>query len=557
MAQNRVDWSDHRISPALYEDMVSVLISRLYANTQRIDGTGGDGGRDVQINLPSGLEIFELKSFIGRMNYARRRQVAKSLVNAAKHSPSAWHLVVPINPNPTELKWFNTLIEKYSFSCDWRGMDWLDGHMADHPSLLRYYIEGSSEEIVSVLRELSKEQAYLAGGVPDAFERIRVLTNRLNELDPHYAFAFFSSPMDGIKVAIVPRYPGAERDRPISVSASFHFPDTESGKAQATALDEAISYGTPATVSGEFISDLSFRGIAGLDGFTAGQLAFGAAIPTTARDMIPEIALRLLDKFGIVRMQLPLRALSRNIGTAGGDVVLTDHSGAIRVKTRLNTTTHQFNLNYHFSTPEKILPAAILPPLRFLLGLSSGLQLVILMSGEPVGPPVSEDKTPSDELLRYERVATELDEIQRKSGIYFPMPASLSIDEFEDIMQARRLLDGETIHTEWESSQMTMPASALDDLHQLFNGETRMLWGRVPYTLTIEGQSYLLGYMLRTQTSARVAETPELSPDTSPNTQISVTFIPGEDATVTMRLLTKEELEAAALEENEPSERNN
>ena len=35
--------------PQKYEGMVSVLLSRLYPDAQRIDGKGGDGGRDVQI----------------------------------------------------------------------------------------------------------------------------------------------------------------------------------------------------------------------------------------------------------------------------------------------------------------------------------------------------------------------------------------------------------------------------------------------------------------------------------------------------------------------------
>jgi len=43
MTQNRINWSDPRISPAVYEDMVAVLISRLHPEAQRIDGSGGDG----------------------------------------------------------------------------------------------------------------------------------------------------------------------------------------------------------------------------------------------------------------------------------------------------------------------------------------------------------------------------------------------------------------------------------------------------------------------------------------------------------------------------------
>src|SRR5215472_14907067 len=138
MTQNRINWSDPRINPTVYEDMVAVLISRLHPEAQRIDGSGGDGGRDVQLPLPTGLEIFELKSFTGRMTPARRRQVEKSLARAAKHEPKAWHLVVPINHNPDELQWFMRITDPYPFECDWLGLDWLDKHIADHRSLPRY-----------------------------------------------------------------------------------------------------------------------------------------------------------------------------------------------------------------------------------------------------------------------------------------------------------------------------------------------------------------------------------------------------------------------------------
>ena len=50
---------------------MSVLLSRLHSNSQRIDGKGGDGGRDVQIfhaGDGSIVDAFELKSFTGRMN---------------------------------------------------------------------------------------------------------------------------------------------------------------------------------------------------------------------------------------------------------------------------------------------------------------------------------------------------------------------------------------------------------------------------------------------------------------------------------------------------------
>ena len=84
--------------------MVSVLIGRLHPESQRIDGSGGDGGRDVQVPTGNGLVIFELKSFTGRMRASRRRQVEASLVRASQHKPAEWRLVVPIDPTPGELE---------------------------------------------------------------------------------------------------------------------------------------------------------------------------------------------------------------------------------------------------------------------------------------------------------------------------------------------------------------------------------------------------------------------------------------------------------------------
>ena len=87
---------------------MSVLLSRL-RQARRVDGSGGDEGRDCYFTDEHGTDAFELKSFTGRMTPARRRQVKKSLARAMQKSPRTWTLVVPIDPTPGEQTWFDSL----------------------------------------------------------------------------------------------------------------------------------------------------------------------------------------------------------------------------------------------------------------------------------------------------------------------------------------------------------------------------------------------------------------------------------------------------------------
>ena len=95
-----IRWDE--LGPQRYEDMVSVLVSRLHPDAQRIDGKGGDGGRDVQVvrgQDSQTTDAFELKSFTGRMTSGRRRQVEHSLKRAATIDPARWSLIVDTEPS--------------------------------------------------------------------------------------------------------------------------------------------------------------------------------------------------------------------------------------------------------------------------------------------------------------------------------------------------------------------------------------------------------------------------------------------------------------------------
>ena len=191
MTSNRVRWED--LESGTYEGMVSVLISRLHPEAQRIDGSGGDGGRDVHMPTDDGLVIFELKSFTGRMNPSRRRQAESSLERASQHEPAAWRLVVPIDPTPGELDWFERLSAGYDFECRWLGKCWLDGEMAHKPEIARYYAHGQRyelQEFLDLLRGIGAEPPPISDGIlRSAAERASGIVDTLNQLDPHYSIS--------------------------------------------------------------------------------------------------------------------------------------------------------------------------------------------------------------------------------------------------------------------------------------------------------------------------------------------------------------------------------
>ncbi|MGB6457621.1 MAG: hypothetical protein WBH47_24375, partial [Streptosporangiaceae bacterium] len=79
----------------------------------------------------------------------------------------------------------------------------------------------------------------------------------------------------------------------------------------------------------------------------------------------------------------------------------------------------------------------------------------------------------------------------------------------------------------------------------LAEGEGQPIWARLPYVLDLEGNEYPVGYVHRTHASARIPDWPVIPADTPPETDVEVTLLPGADDTLTMRLITAEELEAS------------
>jgi hypothetical protein len=310
MAMPRVDFS--RLSPAQYEDMVSVLLSRI-RQAHRVDGSGGDGGLDCYFSDENGTDVYELKSFTGRMNAVRRQQVTRSLQRALEKAPRTWSLVVPIDATPREQEWFGSLASGTATRLTWLGRTWLEEQLAAHPDIGRYFA-GAAEEVIQLLKDIAREDA-LPSDPSGVGLRVIALVARLNEIDPYYAFDFAVAEARTV-ISCRPRYPDALRDRPISFSAQLKLDDATPPGLRA-AIDDFMVYGSAVQIPAENISALSIDMPGGLGEFSGGGIALDGKIAVAGATEARHLVLRV-PPAPPVRHVLLMDILSRSKGPAGG-----------------------------------------------------------------------------------------------------------------------------------------------------------------------------------------------------------------------------------------------
>lgn len=540
-SSNRVHWES--LSRETYEDMVAVLISRLHPDAQRIDGSGGDGGRDVQIPADYGLVIYQLKSLTGRMDRSRRRQVKDSLVAASLHSPAEWFLVVPIDPTPGEKEWFDRLVEPYGFECRWLGKTWLDSEMAQKPEIGRYYAHGERYEISEFLELLGGVNPEPlpdgAGVLGTAARNAQDIVNHLNQLDPHFVFDIATTADGGPHVSVIPRYPGAEKDRP-PFSVALAFPDTEEGASAQQALQATFDYGTASVVAPEFISKVVVNVPAGLGAVLEGyEMALGGPTPGLADDV--RVALKAIGSAGAVEAQLPLVAEEASAGGRGVLISLADKSEAVTAEIKIDVSELTISLNWAYSQPDVYSPLDLLPAARFAAALEGGAKLAFDFNGETHGP-CDIGPFPSDvhgEAARYADFLGHLANLQIKAGVFFDVRDEFPSEEVTAIVQASRLLNGETIEGTWQELSMIVKPDGRDTMKAALG--TSPVVGDVQsggdMSIVVQGNEIPVGLVRDTLAPARVLSWEEVDDGDMPGAT-KLILVPADSNKVTRTLET-------------------
>lgn len=487
-----IPWESEPLDPATYERMVACLLNNLDPRYERIDGSGGDGGRDVQFETPEGLVVWELKSFTDRMTKQRRRQVERSLKRAAELRPSRWELIVPIDPTPEEKTWFDGLRRVFPFPMEWRGMAWLDTQFAEREFIANYFLKGAEARVFDLLRQIREEQAGLTRGLPDVVDRVRRLAQQANELDPYYRFEL-SSDGQGTKVAVIPRYAGAMTDRPITVSATIQFTvDTPEGQAKFAEFERAIDFGLPIELEGANLPLVVIDAPAGLGGKFEGMKMSIRPYPHLTGPV--DLDFLIVGPAGEEVLVLPTRIAVENAGRKGMILAGADRSGLMRVAFEVAPPGGRSSLTYKL-TADRFVPHDLVPSVRFLANLHAPNRLIIRsVAGDITDEPMACPQTSVvDE--RFAQFVCDLALVQAETGIIREVSGEISVADAANASAGAGLVRGEEVLRPWTSIQIAVSGHLDAENRRRLSEEPIWLNSVVeqPATILANGATYRIG----------------------------------------------------------------
>jgi hypothetical protein len=477
-----IDWGDICRNPDDYETLVKLLLVRLYPNGEVIDGRGGDGGREFQVRSTGRHELYEAKSFTGRVSKGRRRQVERSLVSAAQHQPDAWHLVVPIDHNTSELAWFDSLrAGDFPFVARWNGQSWLESQLLQHEDLKRY---AQGDTLLRWVRHYKIETEALAGGVPDLAKRAAALQKLANEVDPHWRPVMGTLPDGTPAITVEAKHPEAASRSPITFRVGVAVPNDPEHLAELAKIRTGLALGTGARIPGEFISEFQISAPAalGLSTHRPGMIEF-ISIPTTAISEIPTQTVSVYEPGAAwpVASQI-FHPKERTAGFGGSRIIAYNETGTVR----LTTEVHQDVLKIHLTAldVDNISPGALLPGLRLCMALKPPNSLVLRVERdgqsftdrvEIEGALLSE--MPDDRLLP---LVEDLAYIQDRLNQPFPVPVTVTDVTVSTARRLRLLLEGKSVRWWRGPLRVTLDPSRVEEFRnevsQFATGDLRITY---------------------------------------------------------------------------------
>lgn len=468
------------------EELVAVLLCRRHLGATVIRPSQGDGGIDLLVPLPAGgVEIYQVKKFATNLTASQKRQISRSYntLEAERRGQSldvrAWHLTLPLNPTRQNLAWLKEVTTAAPYSCDWRGMNFLEGLAAEFPDVVDYYVSDGADRLARVVGQLSEalQLAPRADGAAlvtpaQLIQHLQALQPLL-DTDPHFIYGISLDPVPpltpsdpglilavtsaphgdagpAITVKVFARFAEALRFRPIPLTLHF---SAEPGSALESDLAAFEKFGTPFEApTGTVTFDADLPG--GLGGsFEGGSARIGPVLRGTTE---PAYVLRLatVDDTGAVTSAVLIDMQPPSVGPSGRGIRTngTDQDRVFDIEFLTDLADNHFTM--HLTTRDFTgrYPSEVIGSIRFLLALKAPNRLAV---AQPFGPitttPVDLSNAPDwfdrEALGHFLHILECLTAIQDYSSEQIVVPAAeaMTREARRAWFLARDLLEGNTL----------------------------------------------------------------------------------------------------------------
>ena len=165
--------------------MCTRLILAEWSEANPVEGKGGDEGLDTYIGKIDGeLKAFQFKYFCDRIRKSQRAQIKNSLQTAlSRHHLLSWTLVLPIDMNLTEQRWFHDLCEGHApLQMEWWGETKLRNLLSTHPEIATDFFEPSDAPAFRDMIQKQDKIIWMMGEFRDDLSNIGKKLNGFVEL---------------------------------------------------------------------------------------------------------------------------------------------------------------------------------------------------------------------------------------------------------------------------------------------------------------------------------------------------------------------------------------
>lgn len=366
----RVPWE--RYAGEDVEAVVAMMVNREHPDSTRITPSKGDGGVDILDAMagPDGGDVvYQVKRYSAPLSKKQKREVEKSLDRLlgkrrdprwADRNVTQWRLVLPCDPTPEALNWFDELAATYGIAAVWDGLTTIDVWCASYPEVVDYYLEGGRQRIEDAYRQA---MSFATLDVPAAEGLdVHAMAGRVQATlagplsqDPHYRYTFrFGTgqptqvtPGPGLVLShctsretgwfaidVFARCAVSTQERPITLTARF---SATKGSPEAEALQRLAEYGeipdTPLPFSGELDAP------GGLAATLVEAQAHMEPAPASTPDEDAQLRLEILGPGGEVIASCHADRTSSGFGTKGGSFLLREIDGIFDMAGRADLET--------------------------------------------------------------------------------------------------------------------------------------------------------------------------------------------------------------------------